>query len=108
MSKQHIVKSVFWLTTAEIIYSLSGYAIHAGVGRILGPEGYGRYGLVITLTTMIIMLIGWVGYVAQTMFERKRYITGAASAFVLVNMAVMVIWYDAIFTNVMRMINRFF
>lgn len=59
MSKQHIVKSVFWLTTAEIIYSLSGYVIHAGVGRILGPEEYGRYSLVVTLTTMIIMLVGW-------------------------------------------------
>lgn len=59
MSKQHIVKSVFWLTAAEIIYSLSGYAIHAGVGRILGPEEYGRYSLVVTLTTMIIMLVGW-------------------------------------------------
>jgi len=28
------------------------------VGRILGPEEYGRYGLVVTLTTMIIILIG--------------------------------------------------
>lgn len=54
-----LAKSVFWLTAAEIIYSASGYIIHAGVGRILGPEDYGRYGLVVTLTTMIIMLIGW-------------------------------------------------
>ncbi|MFC1756391.1 oligosaccharide flippase family protein [Patescibacteria group bacterium] len=58
MTKQHIVKSVFWLTVAEIIFNLSGYIVHAGVGRILGPSEYGRYGLVITLTTMIIMLIG--------------------------------------------------
>jgi len=28
------------------------------VGRILGPADYGRFGLVVTLTTMIIMLIG--------------------------------------------------
>lgn len=56
--KQHIAKSVFWLTVSEIIYNISGYIIHSGVGRILGPENYGRYGLVITLTTMIIILIG--------------------------------------------------
>jgi O-antigen/teichoic acid export membrane protein len=28
------------------------------VGRILGPADYGRYGLVVTLTTMVIILIG--------------------------------------------------
>lgn len=58
MSRQHIVKSVFWLTVAEIIYNLSGYIIHSGVGRILGPAEYGRYGLVVTLTTMVVVLIG--------------------------------------------------
>ena len=55
---QHIAKSVFWLTVSEIIFNISGYIIHSGVGRILGPADYGRYGLVITLTTMIIVLIG--------------------------------------------------
>ncbi|MCD6149967.1 oligosaccharide flippase family protein [bacterium] len=58
MSRQHIVKSVFWLTIAEIIFNISGYIVHSGVGRILGPADYGRYGLVVTLTTMIIILIG--------------------------------------------------
>ena len=51
-------RSLFWLTLSEIIFNLSGYIIHAGVGRILGPEGYGRYALVITITTMLIILIG--------------------------------------------------
>lgn len=58
MSKQHLTKSVFWLTVSEIIFNISGYIIHSGVGRILGPSDYGRYGLVVTLTTMIIILIG--------------------------------------------------
>lgn len=58
MAKQHIVKSVFWLTVSEVIYNISGYIIHSGVGRILGPSDYGRFGLIITLTTMIIILIG--------------------------------------------------
>ncbi|MEA1926161.1 MAG: flippase [Patescibacteria group bacterium] len=58
MSRQHIVRSVFWLTVSEIIFNISGYIVHSGVGRILGPADYGRYGLVITLTTMIIVLIG--------------------------------------------------
>lgn len=51
-------RSLAWLTVSEIIFNIAGYVIHSATGRILGPEGYGRFGLVTTLTTMIIMLIG--------------------------------------------------
>ena len=51
-------QAVIWLTLAEIIYNLSGYVVHALTGRFLGPAEYGRYGLIITLTTMLIVLIG--------------------------------------------------
>jgi len=57
-NNHNLTKSIFWLTISEIIFNISGYIIHSGVGRILGPADYGRYGLVITLTTMIIILIG--------------------------------------------------
>ncbi|TXH00346.1 MAG: flippase [Candidatus Moraniibacteriota bacterium] len=50
--------ALMWLTLSEIVYNLSGYIIHAFTGRILGPEAYGRYGIVITLTTMVIVLVG--------------------------------------------------
>jgi len=53
-----LVKSFFWVTLSEIIYNLSAYIIHSGMGRILGPAEYGRYGLVVTLTTMVVVLIG--------------------------------------------------
>lgn len=56
--KNGLVKSVFWVTISEILFNLSGYIIHSVAGRILGPNDYGRYGIVITLTTMIIILIG--------------------------------------------------
>lgn len=58
MAKYNLAKSTFWLIVSEIIFNLSGYIIHAFVGRILGPADYGRYGLVVTLTTMVIILIG--------------------------------------------------
>ncbi|HLC94977.1 MAG TPA: flippase [Patescibacteria group bacterium] len=51
-------QALVWLTFSEIIYNLSGLVVHFAMGRILGPEQYGRFGLVITLTTMIIILIG--------------------------------------------------
>jgi len=53
-----LAKSFFWLMLSEIIYNASAYVIHSGMGRILGPAEYGRYGIVVTLTTMIVVLIG--------------------------------------------------
>lgn len=56
--KQKFAQAVIWLTIAELVYNLSGYIVHALTGRFLGPTEYGRYGLVITLTTMVIVLVG--------------------------------------------------
>lgn len=50
--------ALIWLTISEIVFNLAGYVIQASVGRILGPADYGRYSLTVTLTTMIIILIG--------------------------------------------------
>ncbi|SNQ62937.1 flippase [Candidatus Methanoperedens nitratireducens] len=36
----------------QIVFLASGYAIHAGLGRMLGPELYGTFGVVISLVTM--------------------------------------------------------
>lgn len=55
---KHFSRALVWLTASEIIFNLAGYIIHASLGRILGPEEYGRFGVVITLTTMIIVLLG--------------------------------------------------
>ncbi|MFA5985784.1 MAG: flippase [Parcubacteria group bacterium] len=51
-------RSLVWLTISEIIFNAAGYVIHSALGRILEPDDYGRYSLVITLTTMIVILIG--------------------------------------------------
>lgn len=57
MSKS-IAKSALWVTISEIFFNLSGFIIHSALGRFLGPTDYGRYGLIITLTTTVIILIG--------------------------------------------------
>ena len=57
-AKSNIAKSALWVTISEIVFNLSGFVIHSIVGRMLGPADYGRYGLIITLTTMVIILIG--------------------------------------------------
>ena len=58
MSRQSTLRSIFWLTLSEILFNLSGYIIHAVAGRELGPSDYGRYSIIITLTTVIVVLIG--------------------------------------------------
>ncbi len=51
-------RSLIWLTFSEIFFTAAGYIIHSALGRILEPADYGRYSLIITLTTMIVILIG--------------------------------------------------
>jgi stage V sporulation protein B len=55
---KHFSRALIWLTISEIIFNVAGYVIHASLGRILGPEDYGRFGIIVTLTTMLIVLIG--------------------------------------------------
>lgn len=55
---KHFSRALIWLTISEIIFNLAGYIIHASLGRILGPVEYGRFGLIVTLTTMVIVLLG--------------------------------------------------
>jgi stage V sporulation protein B len=56
--KNNLAKSALWVTFSEILFNLSGFVIHSVLGRFLGPADYGRYGIIITLTTMVIILIG--------------------------------------------------
>lgn len=51
-------KSYILLFFAEFAFYLSGYVVHTAAGRILGPQEYGRYGLVVTLTLLVANLIG--------------------------------------------------
>jgi stage V sporulation protein B len=53
-----LAKSALWVTLSEILFNVSGFIIHSVLGRFLGPAEYGRYGIIITLTTMVIILIG--------------------------------------------------
>lgn len=50
--------ALIWLTVSEVIFNIAAYVVHSIAGRVLGPADYGRYGLVVTLTTMVIVLIG--------------------------------------------------
>jgi len=53
-----LIKASFWISLSELFFNISGYIVHSLMGRILDPAGYGRFSLIITFTTMIIVLIG--------------------------------------------------
>lgn len=57
MSK-NLARSFVWLAIAEVLFNLSGYVVHSGAGRLLTPSDYGRYGLIVSFTIMVITLIG--------------------------------------------------
>jgi stage V sporulation protein B len=68
-----IIKASFWLTLSELFFNLSGYVTHAILGRTLGPAEYGRYGLIITVSTMIVVLIGRGVPVAMSKYLSEIY-----------------------------------
>ena len=77
-----LIKSTFLVLLSEIIYNLSGYVIHAAMGRFLGPADYGRFAIIVTMTTMTIVLIGqsvptaMAKYLSEVFENKKELIPG--------------------------------
>jgi stage V sporulation protein B len=46
-------KGTIYLTAASLVYMVSGYFLSVWLGRFLGPEKYGEYGVIISLMTLI-------------------------------------------------------
>ena len=38
--KQNVIHGTIYLTVAQAVFVFSGYAIHMGLARLLGPAGY--------------------------------------------------------------------
>ncbi len=54
---QSITKGTVYLGIAQLLFLISGYAIHIGLGRLLGPELYGTYAVIIYLITIINLIL---------------------------------------------------
>ncbi len=54
---QSITKGTIYLGIVQLLFLISGYAIHIGLGRLLGPELYGIYAVVISLVTIINLIL---------------------------------------------------
>jgi len=55
--KHSLRHGTIFLIAAQISFVLSGYATHIGLGRLLGPEDYGLYAVVISLMTMVNLIL---------------------------------------------------
>jgi O-antigen/teichoic acid export membrane protein len=73
MEKNKYLKGAFYLSTATIVFMLSGYLINIILGRFLGPELYGVYGVIISLMTAlnIVQLSGPPQAVSKFIAEKK-------------------------------------
>ncbi len=56
--KKTLTLSFIFLIFAEFVYNISSYVIKFGLGHTLGVAEYGRYSIVLSFTTMLIVLAG--------------------------------------------------
>jgi O-antigen/teichoic acid export membrane protein len=52
MHHQTVSQGTLYLTIANIIFLISGYIIHIGLGRLFGPDSYGMYAIIISIATI--------------------------------------------------------
>ncbi len=52
-----LAKGTLYFMFVQLIFMASGYIIHAGLGRLLGPAAYGIFGVVISLMTLVNVLL---------------------------------------------------
>jgi len=57
MKKQNVTHGTIYLMAAQAAFVASGYAIHIGLARLLGPSDYGIYAVVISLMTMVNLIL---------------------------------------------------
>lgn len=50
-------KGIFFIMASSVIWMLSGFIIHVGLGRILGPAEYGVFGVILSLITINFLLL---------------------------------------------------
>jgi len=70
---KEFAKGTNQLVIAQLVFLLSGYVIHLVLGRHLGPETYGTYGVVLSLMTTVNLLL-IVGFPQSA----SKYIAGGS------------------------------
>ena len=71
---QSVIQGTIYLSLAQASFVLSGYALHIGLGRLLGPAEYGIYSIIISIATMLnlILSIGLSQAVSKYVSENEN------------------------------------
>lgn len=73
MREPSISKGAFFLISAFFFQGITGYLIHLGVGRFLGPSGYGIYVVILEMLVILqLMLNSGVPVVASKLISEKN------------------------------------
>lgn len=72
--KKVLARGTVYLMSAQLVFLISSYAIHFGLGRYLGPELYGTFGIILSLLTICKVLVepGTVRAISKYTAERKE------------------------------------
>jgi len=57
MKQQDVVMGTVYLLIAQIAFVFSGYMVHIGLGRLLGPSEYGSYSVILYIITLFNMIL---------------------------------------------------
>ena len=72
--KKALARGTIYLMSAQLIFLISSYAVHFGLGRYLGPELYGTFGIILSLLTICRVFVepGTVRAISKYTAERKE------------------------------------
>lgn len=72
--KPNVAKGTYYLLISTVVYTFSGYLMHIGLGRILGPSDYGVFVVVLYLMTLasLILTTGIPQAVAKFVSEKDE------------------------------------
>jgi O-antigen/teichoic acid export membrane protein len=95
-----LAKGTIYLMSAQLIFLIGGYAIHFGLGRYLGPELYGTFGVIISLLTICRVLVesGTVGAVSKYTAERRELVVGIKNQIIKIQIIFALIIFAFLFT----------
>lgn len=98
--KKVLAKGTIYLMSAQLIFLIGGYAIHFGLGRYLGPELYGTFGVIISLLTICRVLVesGTMRAVSKYTAERRELAVGIKNQTMKIQIILALIIFVFLFT----------
>ena len=98
--KKILARGTIYLMSAQLVFLISSYAIHFGLGRYLGPELYGTFGIILSLLTICRVLVepGAVRAISKYTAERKELAVAIKNQAIKIQIILALIIFAFLFT----------